>query len=91
MDRNIKDTCIISKRGYKGDKNRKRPDGIPFTIWKCLGNVRVTSLINLFNKILKIKKVLNEWRKSKTILIYKNKYGTENYSNIMVSNLWTIL
>ncbi|MBK5591067.1 hypothetical protein JJ728_23255, partial [Salmonella enterica subsp. enterica serovar Typhi] len=46
-------------------KNSKAvgPKDIPIEAWKCLGKVGITWLTNLFNIIMKTKKMPNEWRK----------------------------
>ncbi|KAJ7976642.1 Retrovirus-related Pol polyprotein LINE-1 [Quillaja saponaria] len=38
-------------------------DDIPIEVWRCLGDIGVTWLTNLFNKILVTKKMSDEWRK----------------------------
>ena len=53
-------------------------NGISTKIWKCSDDVEVSWLINLFNKILKTKKMLDEWRKSTIVPIYKNKNDIQN-------------
>ncbi|MEJ4568238.1 hypothetical protein SJ939_15570, partial [Enterococcus faecium] len=40
------------------------PDNIPIEVWKCLGDQGISWLTNLFNVILKTKKMSDEWRKS---------------------------
>ena len=57
------------------------PDGIPIEAWKCLGEVEVIWLTRLFNKILLTKKMLDEWRRSNVVPIYKNKGDIQNYTN----------
>ena len=57
------------------------PDGIPIEAWKVLGEEGITWLTNLFNKILKTKRMPNEWRKSILIPIYKNKGDIQSYNN----------
>ena len=54
------------KEPLKRMKSRKviSPDGIPIEVWRCLGEMDVKWLTNLFNKIWLIKKMSNEWRKS---------------------------
>jgi len=56
-------------------------DGISIEIWKYLGDVGVCSLANLFNKIFSVSKMLNEWRRSNLIPIYKNKGDIQNCTN----------
>ncbi|KAJ7942848.1 Retrovirus-related Pol polyprotein LINE-1 [Quillaja saponaria] len=57
------------------------PNDIPIEVWRCLGDIGVTWLTNLFNKILVTKKMPNEWRKSTLIPIYKNKEDIQSCSN----------
>ncbi|KAJ7957409.1 Retrovirus-related Pol polyprotein LINE-1 [Quillaja saponaria] len=57
------------------------PDDIPIEVWRCLGDIGVTWLTNLFNKILVTKKMSDEWRKSTLIPIYKNKGDIQSCSN----------
>ena len=39
------------------------PDGILIEVWKCLSEEGVLWLTKLFNEILQIKSMPNEWRK----------------------------
>jgi hypothetical protein len=57
------------------------PDGIPIEVWKCLGEVGVSWLCRLFNKILVTKKMPDEWRRSIVVPIYKNKGDIQNCTN----------
>ncbi|KAJ7952361.1 Retrovirus-related Pol polyprotein LINE-1 [Quillaja saponaria] len=57
------------------------PDDILIEVWRCLGDIGVTWLTNLFNKILVTKKMPDEWRKSTLIPIYKNKGDIQSCSN----------
>jgi len=56
-------------------KSRKNvgPDAIPIEVWRCLREVGVKWLTNLFNKIWLTKKMPNEGRKSTLVPLYKNK------------------
>ena len=47
------------------------PDDITVEVCKCLGEVAVGSLTRLFNRILEIDKMPDEWRKSVLVPIYK--------------------
>ena len=57
QDMNCNYMRIISesevKEALHGMKSRKAvgPDGIPIEVWRCLGEMSVRWLINLFNKI----------------------------------------
>ena len=57
------------------------PDGIPIEAWKCLGDVGVSWLMNFFNKIIVIKKMIDDWRKSNLVSIYKNKGDVQSCTN----------
>ncbi|KAM2775830.1 hypothetical protein PS2_008375 [Malus domestica] len=64
-------------------KHRKAvgPDDIPIEVWKVLGETGIAWLTDLFNRILKTKKMPNEWRKSTLVPIYKNKGDVQNCMN----------
>ncbi|KAM2275044.1 hypothetical protein ACFX1S_044777 [Malus domestica] len=64
-------------------KHRKAvgPNDIPIEVWKVLGETGITWLTDLFNKILKMKKMPNEWRTSTLVPIYKNKGDVQNCMN----------
>ncbi|KAJ7971514.1 Retrovirus-related Pol polyprotein LINE-1 [Quillaja saponaria] len=57
------------------------PDDIPIEVWRCLGDIGITWLTNLFNKILVTKKMPDELRKSTLIPIYKNKGDIQSCTN----------
>ena len=57
------------------------PDEIPIEVWKCLGRKGILWLTSLFNRILKTKKMPEEWRKSILIPIFKNKGDIQNCAN----------
>ena len=79
--------CKISesevKEALKRMKSRKAVglDGIPIEVWRCLGEVRVRWLTNLFNKIWLTKKMPNEWRNSTLVPLYKNNGDIQSCSN----------
>ncbi|KAM1225087.1 hypothetical protein ACFX2G_044844 [Malus domestica] len=56
-------------------------DDIPIEVWKVLGETGITWLTDLFNRILKTKKMPNEWRTSTLVPIYKNKGDVQNCMN----------
>jgi len=56
------------------------PDLIPVEIWKCLGEVGLDWLTELFNVIFRTVKMPNEWRTSTVIPLYKHK-GDVQYCN----------
>ena len=66
----------------KGWEKAMGPDEIPIEVWKCLGDVGVCWLTNIFNKILSaINKMPSKWRRSTLIPIYKNKGDDQNCTN----------
>ncbi|GJT31261.1 hypothetical protein Tco_0911536 [Tanacetum coccineum] len=58
-----------------GRNKAVRPDQIPIEAWRCLGDEGIKWLTCLFNKIFSSAKMLDEWRLSEVIPIYKNKGG----------------
>ena len=63
------------------------PNEIPIEVSKCLGDVGICWLMNLFNKILSSNKMPNEWRRITLIPIYKNKGDIQNCTNYRGINL----
>ena len=57
------------------------PNDIPFRVWKVLGEMGIAWLTNLFNRILKVKKIPNECRNITLVPIYKNKGDVQNCMN----------
>ncbi|KAM7490942.1 hypothetical protein LguiA_033863 [Lonicera macranthoides] len=57
------------------------PDSIPIEVWKGLGDKGIGWLTRFFNKILRSKKMPEEWRRSTLIPIYKNKGDIQNCAN----------
>ena len=57
------------------------PDGIPIEVWKSLGDLGVTWLTKLFNKIVMTRKMPDEWRRSTLVPIYKNKGDVQSCNN----------
>lgn len=57
------------------------PDNIPTEAWKCLGEVAVAFLTNLFNRMLDGEAMPEEWRRSILIPIFKNKGDVQNCNN----------
>ena len=64
-------------------KHRKAvgPYDILIKMWKVLGETSIAWLTNLFNRILKTKKMLNEWRNNTLVPIYRNKDDVQNCMN----------
>ena len=57
------------------------PDLIPIEVWKCLGEVGVNWLTELFNIIFRTIKMPREWRTSTVIPLYKNKGDVQDCNN----------
>ncbi|XP_070045248.1 uncharacterized protein [Nicotiana tomentosiformis] len=57
------------------------PDEIPVEFWKSMGRAGLEWLTGLFNVIFKTKKMLEEWRWSTMVPLYKNKGDIQNYNN----------
>ena len=49
------------------------PDELPVEVWKCMGNMGITFLTRLFNRLLMGEQMPEEWKRSVLIPIYKNK------------------
>jgi len=87
QDMNRTYMCRISKSKVKEALNRMKsskivsPNEIPIEIWRCLREMGVRWLTNLFNKIWLTEKMSNEWRKSTLVPLYKNKSDTQNFLN----------
>ena len=61
------------------------PDKLPVEVWKCMGKKGILFLTTLFNRILMGEQMLEEWRRSVLIPIYKNKGDAQccgNYRGI---------
>ncbi|XP_070041242.1 uncharacterized protein [Nicotiana tomentosiformis] len=58
-----------------------RPYEIPLEFWRCVGRAGLEWLTGLFNVILRMKRIPDEWRWSTMILIYKNKGDIQNCNN----------
>nr|GFA31132.1 hypothetical protein [Tanacetum cinerariifolium] len=64
-----------------GSNKAVGPDQFPMEAWRCLGDEGAKWLTCLFNKIFSSAKMLDEWRLSEVIFIYKNKGDTLACSN----------
>jgi hypothetical protein len=49
------------------------PHCIPIEVWRCLGDIPIVWLTKLFNLIFRANKMLEEWRRSILVPIFKNK------------------
>ena len=61
------------------------PDELPVEVWKCMGKMRIKFLTRLFNRLLMVERMPEEWRRSVLIPIYKNKGDAQccgNYRGI---------
>ncbi|KAK3543056.1 hypothetical protein QTP70_010554 [Hemibagrus guttatus] len=57
------------------------PDDILVEVWKCLGEAAVEFLTSLFNRVLEIERMPEEWRTSVLVPIFKNKGDVQSCSN----------
>ncbi|KAI0513620.1 hypothetical protein KFK09_009649 [Dendrobium nobile] len=67
------------------------PDDISIEACKCLGDKGICWLTKFFNIILKTKKMLDEWRMSVLIHIFKNKSDAQDCANYKGSDRARIL
>ena len=56
-------------------------DDIPVEVWKCLGEGALTFLTKLYNITMESERMLEEWRDSVLIPIFKNKGDVQSCSN----------
>ncbi|KAK3546717.1 hypothetical protein QTP70_033372, partial [Hemibagrus guttatus] len=57
------------------------PDNIMVEVWKCLGEAAVEFLTSLFNRVLESERMPEEWRRSVSVPIFKNKGDVQSCSN----------
>jgi hypothetical protein len=57
------------------------PDDISIEIWRCLGDITIVWLTKLFNIIFRSNKMLDEWRRSILVSIFKNKGDSQSCTN----------
>ena len=57
------------------------PDGIPIEVWRCLSDRAIVWLTKLFNLIFRSNKMLEEWRRSILVPIFKNKGDVQSCTN----------
>ncbi|XP_068224392.1 uncharacterized protein [Palaemon carinicauda] len=71
------------EQAVKKMKNSKAagPDNRPVEVWKSLGEDGIDILWDLTQKIFHQEKMLEEWRRSLIIPIYKRKGGIQEFSN----------
>ena len=55
-------------------------DDIPIKVWRCLGDIAIVWITKMFN-IFRSNKMLEEWRRSILIPIYKNKGNIQSCTN----------
>ncbi|KAH1250174.1 LINE-1 retrotransposable element ORF2 protein [Glycine max] len=86
-DRNYKYYRRIQKQEVKEALKRMSngkavgPDNIPIEVWKTLGDRGLGWLTELFNEIMRSKRMPEEWRRSTLVPIYKNKGDIQNCAN----------
>ena len=57
------------------------PDDIPVEAWIALGNKGVEFLVKFFNRLLREEKILDEWRRSVLVSLYKGKGDIKECGN----------
>jgi Reverse transcriptase (RNA-dependent DNA polymerase) len=57
------------------------PDDIPIKVWRCLKDIAIAWLTKLFNTIFRSNKMLDEWRRSILVSIFKNKEDIQSCTN----------
>nr|XP_033513904.1 uncharacterized protein LOC104103418 [Nicotiana tomentosiformis] len=57
------------------------PDKFPVELWRCVGRAGLEWLTALFNVIFRMKRMLDEWRWSTMIPLFKNKGDIQNCNN----------
>ena len=57
------------------------PDDIPVEAWIALGNKGVEFLVNFFNRLLQREKMLDEWKRSMLVPLYKGKGDIKKCGN----------
>ena len=89
--RDVEDISGEVRTGLRKMKKEKtqRPDDIPVEAWIALGNKDVEFQVNFFNRLLRGEKMLNEWRRSVLVFLYKSKGDVKecgNYRGIKLMN-----
>ena len=71
------------RENMKRMKNGKAvgPDDIPVEVWKCLGEIALEFLTELYNRTMESERMPEEWRDSILIPIFKNKGDVQSCSN----------
>ena len=57
------------------------PDDIPVEAWIALGNKGVEFLVNFFNRLLRVQKMPDEWKRSVLVPLYKGKGDIKECGN----------
>ncbi|KAK3557745.1 hypothetical protein QTP86_000302 [Hemibagrus guttatus] len=64
------------------------PDDIPVEVWMCLGEAAVEFLTSLFNRVSESERMPEEWRRSVSVPIFKNKDLEKAYDRVPREELW---
>jgi hypothetical protein len=67
-------------KGIKGGKTMG-PNGLPIKVWRSFGDVAMVWLTKLFNIIFRSNKMLDEWRRSILVPIFRNKGDMQSCAN----------
>ena len=74
----------ISKEEVRGNMQRMKngkvvgPDDIPVEVWKCLEENALEFLTKLYKRTMESDRMLEEWRDSVLMPIFKNKGGIQS-------------
>ena len=79
-------TCVSREEVKNALRRMKKGKGagpyeLPVGVWKCIGEKGIQFLIRLFNRLLVDERMLEEWRRSVLIPIYKNKGDAQCYGS----------
>ncbi|KAI5629602.1 hypothetical protein C0J50_7994 [Silurus asotus] len=80
VDRIIKKEVRAAIKRMKSGKS-VGPDDIPVEAWRCLGEMAAEFLTRLFNKILEVERMPEEWRRSLLVPIFKHNGDVQTCSN----------
>ena len=82
-ERDVEDISGEVRTGLRKMKKGKAqgPDDIPVEAWIALGNIGVELLVNFFNRLLRGEKMLDEWRRSVLVPLYKGKGDIKECGN----------
>ena len=68
------------------------PDELPIEVWKCMGEMEKKFLTRPFNRLLMGERMLEEWRRSVLIPLYKNRGNAHccgNYRGLFLCSFYS--